>query len=282
MVREAHNRGLSIHAWINPMRLMSDADIKGISDSYKIKQWYNSDDLRGKYIVKVNGTWYLNPAYSETVSLIADGVSEIVSKYNVDGIQIDDYFYPTTDKSFDSAAYSASGTSSSLLEWRMSMVSNMVRKLYSSVKNVNSTAVFGISPQGSISNNYNDLYADVKTWCAQSGYVDYILPQIYYGFSNSTLPYSDTCAAWSSLVKNSSVKLVIGLAPYKIGTEDTWAGNGKFEWANNTDIIARQMAFAETLPNYGGVALYRYDSLFNPSADVSAAVKAEVANIPRD
>ena len=83
-------------------------------------------------------------------------------------------------------------------------------------------------------------------------------------------------------MKNSDVKLVIGLAPYKIGTEDTWAGNGKFEWANNTDIIARQMAFAETLPNYGGVALYRYDSLFNPSADVSAAVKAEVANIPRD
>lgn len=282
MVREAHSRGLSIHAWINPMRLMSDADIKGISDSYKIKQWYNSDDLRGKYIVKVNGTWYLNPAYSETVSLIADGVSEIVSKYNVDGIQIDDYFYPTTDRSFDSAAYSASGTSSGLAEWRMSMVSNMVRKLYSAVKNVNSTAVFGISPQGSISNNYNDLYADVKTWCSQSGYVDYILPQIYYGFNNSTLPYSDTCAAWSSLVKNSNVKLVIGLAPYKIGTEDTWAGNGKFEWANNTDIIARQMAFAETLPNYGGVALYRYDSLFNPTAGVSAAVKAEIANIPKN
>ena len=282
MVREAHNRGLSIHAWINPMRLMSDADIKGISDSYKIKQWYDSDEFRGKYIVKVNGTWYLNPAYPETVSLISDGVSEIVSKYNVDGIQIDDYFYPTTDASFDSAAYSASGTSSGLSEWRMGMVSNMVRKLYSAVKNVNPTAVFGISPQGSISNNYNDLYADVRTWCSQSGYVDYILPQIYYGFSNSTLPYSDTCAAWSSLVKNSNVKLVIGLAPYKIGAEDTWAGNGKFEWANNTDIISRQMAFAETLPNYGGVALYRYDSLFNPSADVSAAVKAEIANIPKN
>lgn len=281
MVQAAHDRGLSIHAWINPMRLMSDSDIGGISGKYKIGEWYASDTLRGKYIVKVNGTWYLNPGYKETVQLIADGVSEIVSNYNVDGIQIDDYFYPTTEAYFDSAAYAASGTSKSLYDWRISIINNMVKQLYSAVKSSNPTAVFGISPQGSIENNYNGLYADVKTWCSSSGYIDYILPQIYYGFNNSTLPYKDTCLAWSRLVTNPSVKLVIGLAPYKIGTADTWAGEGKYEWANNTDMLARQMSYAKTLSNYGGVAMYRYDSLFAPSNDVAKAVSAELANIPR-
>ncbi len=281
MVQAAHDRGLSIHAWINPMRLMSDSDIGSISGKYKIGEWYASDMLRGKYIVKVNGVWYLNPGYKETVQLIADGVSEIVSNYNVDGVQIDDYFYPTTEAYFDSAAYAASGTSKSLSEWRIGIINNMVRQLYSAVKSANSTAVFGISPQGSIDNNYNGLYADVRTWCSSDGYVDYILPQIYYGFNNSTLPFKDTCLAWSRLVTNPSVKLVIGLAPYKIGIADNWAGDGKYEWANSTDMLARQMSYAQTLSNYGGVAMYRYDSLFLPSNDVSAAVSAELANIPR-
>ena len=226
-------------------------------------------------------SWYLNPGYKATVQLIADGVSEIVSNYNVDGVQIDDYFYPTTEAYFDSAAYAASGTGKSLSEWRTGIINNMVRQLYSAVKSSNSTAVFGISPQGSIENNYNDLYADVKTWCSSSGYVDYILPQIYYGFNNSTLPYKDTCLAWSKMVTNPSVKLVIGLAPYKIGIADNWAGDGKYEWANSTDTLARQMSYAQTLSNYGGVAMYRYDSLFAPSNDVAKAVNAELANIPR-
>lgn len=281
MVQAAHDRGLSIHAWINPMRLMSEGDIGSISAKYKIGEWYASDTLRGQYIVKVNGTWYLNPGYKATVQLIADGVSEIVSNYNVDGVQIDDYFYPTTEAYFDSAAYAASGTGKSLSEWRTGIINNMVRQLYSAVKSSNPTAVFGISPQGSIENNYNDLYADVKTWCSSSGYVDYILPQIYYGFNNSTLPYKDTCLAWSKMVTSPSVKLVIGLAPYKIGIADNWAGDGKYEWANSTDTLARQMSYAQTLSNYGGVAMYRYDSLFAPSNDVAKAVNAELANIPR-
>lgn len=281
MVQAAHDRGLSIHAWINPMRLMSESDMGSISEKYKIGEWYASDSLRGQYIVKVNGTWYLNPGYKATVQLIADGVSEIVSNYNVDGVQIDDYFYPTTEAYFDSAAYAASGTGKSLSEWRTGIINNMVRQLYSAVKSSNSTAVFGISPQGSIENNYNDLYADVKTWCSSSGYVDYILPQIYYGFNNSTLPYKDTCLAWSKMVTSPSVKLVIGLAPYKIGIADNWAGDGKYEWANSTDTLARQMSYAQTLSNYGGVAMYRYDSLFAPSNDVAKAVNAELANIPR-
>lgn len=280
MIDCAHARGLSLHAWVNPMRLMTAAQIKNIDDSYQIKKWYS--DKNGTYIVETNGRLYLNPAYSEVTDLIADGIEEIVLYYNVDGIQIDDYFYPTTAASFDKAAYSASGTSLSLSNWRMSNVNKMVKKLYNTVHDVNDTVMFGISPQGSLENNYDELYADVRTWCAESGYCDYILPQVYFGFENAALPYDKVIAEWSGMVTNRNIKLVIGLAAYKIGAADSYAGqSGKNEWLNNSDIMARQMTSAQKLPNYGGIALYRYGSVFEPASDVAEHVNKELKNISK-
>jgi uncharacterized lipoprotein YddW (UPF0748 family) len=275
MVKSAHDRGLSIHAWINPMRLGNDTDIKGVSDSFLYKQWYNDDNRRGKMIVKSGDNWYLNPAYGDCVDLISDGIAEILSNYNVDGIQIDDYFYPTTSSSFDKSAYSASGTKLTLSNWRYQNVNRMVKRLYDTVHSISPDAVFGISPQGVPENNA-PLYADVTLWCKTSGYCDYILPQVYMGFEHATAPYSDLIRTWSSMVKAPGVKLVIGLAPYKIGLSDQWAGSGKTEWQKNSNIISRQMADAKNLTNYGGVALYRYGSVFDPEKAVAAAVAAEV------
>lgn len=280
MINCAHARGLSLHAWVNPMRLMTAAQIQGIDNSYQIKKWYNNNN--GTYVVETNGRLYLNPAYSEVTDLIADGIAEIVSNYNVDGIQIDDYFYPTTSASFDKSAYSVSGTSLSLSNWRISNVNKMVKKLYNSVHNANDTVMFGISPQGSLENNYDELYADVRTWCSESGYCDYILPQVYFGFENVALPYDRVISEWSGMVTNRNVKLVIGLAAYKIGAADNYAGqSGKNEWLNNSDIMARQMTSAQKLPNYGGVSLYRYGSVFEPTSDVAAQVNKELKNISK-
>lgn len=282
MIEEAHSRELSVHAWINPMRLMTDSQLKSLDDSYIIKKWYNDDDKRGKYIVLSDGRWYLNPAYTEVERLISDGISEIVSGYDVDGLQIDDYFYPTTAASFDSAAYSASGTSKSLSSWRTDNINDMVKRMYKTVHNANPTVLFGISPQGSVDNNYNTLYADVKTWCSSSGYCDYILPQVYFGFDNASLPYSDTISLWSSMTSSGNVKLVIGLAGYKIGMTDNYAGaNGKSEWINNSDMLAKQMKAAKKLANYGGVAIFRYGSIFEPESSVAKQVNAELANIKK-
>lgn len=282
MIEEAHSRGLSVHAWINPMRLMTESQISALSDKYAVKQWYSDSDKNGKYIVYSGGRWYLNPAYKEVRQLIADGISEIVSGYDVDGVQIDDYFYPVTDVSFDKAAYSAYGTDMSLYNWRINNVNQMVRALYKAVHNANSSVVFGISPQGSVENNYSTLYADVKTWCSASGYCDYILPQVYFGFDNASLPYESTVAQWNKMVSGSGVKLIIGLAGYKIGAVDTYAGaSGKNEWINNSDVISRQMSCAAELSNYGGVAIFRYGSVFEPASDVAAQVSKEMKNIPR-
>ena len=275
-VKLAHDRGLSIHAWINPMRLMTDSQMSGLGTDCVIGKWYNDSSKKGTYIVESSGRWYLSPAYSDTISLICDGIREILTGYDVDGIQIDDYFYPTTDESFDREAYSASGTALALGDWRRETVTKMVKQLYLTVHGANPTAVFGISPQGNMSSDFDTLYADIYTWCGSSGYCDYICPQIYYGFENSTLPYAETVDSWAKLTGD-NISLVIGLAAYKSGTEDTYAGDGKNEWLNSSDILSRQRDLTEIYS--AGYAFFRYDSLFEPAQSVSAHVNKELENL---
>ena len=270
MVNEAHALGLSFQAWINPYRISSNGDITSVSSSYSTGKWYQTSN--GDRVVSVSGYYYLNPAYDEAVDLIAAGAREITANYNVDGVHIDDYFYPTTDASFDSKAFAASGYSS-LSSFRMNNCDKAVKALYNAVKAGNSSALFGVSPQGNVQNNYDFMYADVKKWCSTSGYLDYIAPQIYFGFKNASQPYETVLAQWQSMVSGTNVKLIPGLAVYKIGTEDS-SGDGRYEWINDTEIIKRQIQSAKTMAGYGGVILYRYDSVFDSAAAVIAEMNA--------
>lgn len=274
MISEAHKRGISFHAWINPLRACGCSDISSYG-SFPVYNFAKGDGMAGKYAVNVNGTYYLNPAYDEVTELIAAGAAEIVSNYDVDGLHIDDYFYPTTDASFDSAAYSASGYSS-LSDFRFANCDRMVKELYSAVHSANSTAKFSVSTQGRIENNYNQLYADVRKWCTTPGYADIMIPQIYYGFENSAAPYQSTLDEWDALAKQGGIPLIAGLSVSKVGCEDTWAGSGKYEWVNNSDIISRQAAAAKKCSSYGGIALYSYRSVFQPESSVSKQVKKEI------
>lgn len=268
MVNEAHAVGLSFQAWINPYRLNSVSDMPNISSRYLSGEWYSTSN--GDRVSAVDSYYYLNPGYDEAADLIAAGAKEIVVKYNVDGIHIDDYFYPTTDSSFDSSAFASSGYSS-LSKFRTDSCSKMVKALYSAVKSGNSTAVFGVAPQGNIQNNYNMMYADVKTWCSQSGYIDYIAPQIYFGFKNSIQPFETVLSDWQSMVSGTNVKLISGLGVYRLGSEDGYGGSdGRYEWINDTEIIKRQIQASESKSNYSGFILYSYNYVFNPTSSVSA------------
>lgn len=253
MIREAHNLGLSFHAWINPMRTTNKTRFGQMSDSYAIKKWYSSSSTNGKYIVydSDSGYYWLSPAYTAVRELICSGIAEIVSKYDVDGIHIDDYFYPTTSTSFDKDAFKASGYSD-LSAWRREIVSQLVRDIYSAVKFSNSTVEFGISPAGNISNNLNRYYADVARWCSEDGFLDYIVPQIYYGYTDK-LPFDQTALDWQSIVTNPRVKLVCGIAAYKVGSNTEWRSG---------DILARQTNYVNSLPGYSGCAYFRYGSVF--------------------
>lgn len=275
MLEEAHSRKLSFQAWINPLRGCTVSSITAYPDSYALKKWHNDAATKGKYVVPVGSYYFLNPAYNDVIKLITDGAAEIVSKYDVDGVHIDDYFYPTTDASFDSSAYSESSYTT-LSTFRFANCDKLVKGLYDAVKSVNTSALFGVSCQGSIENNYNNMYADVEKWCGTKGYTDYIAPQIYYGFNNSTQPYETCVSRWQELVKDSGIPLIAGLSVYKVGAVDEWAGAGKYEWQTDTEILKRQLDYIRGKSNYGGVILYSYNSIYSPSADTKASVDKEI------
>lgn len=274
MVEEAHERDISIHAWINPLRLCSSSDMKNYGD-HIVSDWNKDSKTSGRYVVEVNGTYYLNPAYDEVIELICDGAEEILLNYDVDGLHIDDYFYPTTDASFDSEAFKASGDSY-LSDFRFDNCDELVSALYDTVKSANADALFSVSVQGSIENNYNQLYADVEKWCSYDGYLDYIVPQIYYGFDNSTQPYSECLSRWEEICAAGGVPLVVGLTVSKIGYEDVWAGEGEFEWIEDRSILARQLMEAMECRSYGGVSLYSYRSIYSAAAEVKSQVWDEI------
>lgn len=276
MIDEAHKQKLSIHAWINPMRCETETNLKKISDDYILKQWYNDPKKYDEYMVKCESDnhYWLNPAVEDVRTLIANGVKEIVKNYNVDGIHIDDYFYPTTDTYFDSGIYVEQDIKQPLSEWRKDNVSKMVKEIYDSVKSENNKVLFGVSPQGNIENNYDYMYADVKKWCSETGYLDYIVPQIYFGFNNSTKPFEQTTKDWSSIVTNKDIKLVIGLGMYKIFEED--------EFKENEGIIAEQIKASKNIENYGGFSLYNYINLFEPNNDIAERTNAELKHIKKE
>lgn len=271
MIDEAHKRDLSFQAWINPLRGCEAKDAAR-HDGYLLGEWIKD----GKRAVNVNGVYYLNPAYDEVIKLITDGAAEIVSNYDVDGLHIDDYFYPTTDASFDKDAFRSSSYNN-LSEFRFANCDRFVKELYKAVKACNSNAVFGISCQGNLQNNYDYMYADVKKWCTEEGYTDYIMPQIYFGFENASQPFAECVRTWDNLaLSGNKIPLIVGITFSKIGVEDTWAGrSGKREWITDKEIVKRQFLESMEQQAYGGICLFSYKNIFTPAASVKAQVDAE-------
>lgn len=287
MIELSHKHNLSFHAWINPFRAFWDSQVPSVPSSTTFKKWYNDSGKKGKYIVKVkesNGRfrWYLNPGEPEVRKLIVDGIKEIINNYSVDGIHFDDYFYHRTiDNSFDSSTYSKYGAGKTLAKFRTDSVNNLVKDVYTAVKSKNSKIIFGISPDANVTSNLNTLYADVKLWGSTNGYVDYLCPQIYYSYKSETTNFTTALNTWNNLVTASNVKLMVGLAPYKIGyKEDYWACTnanrekhknstsicGMYGWqtsdSSKSDILARQCADSLSLKKCNGVFLYSYQYVF--------------------
>ena len=253
MLEEAHSVGLSAHAWINPLRLQTDEQMAELPDDLITKQW--AENAGNSPAKLVNGRWYLDPSYPETDELLSRCIEEILSRYDVDGIHIDDYFYPTAEPDFDEAEFAASGAED-LAEWRLANCTRMVKNMYDTVKSHDSQLLFGISPQGSIAGNYTSQFADVKLWAGTPGYCDYIVPQLYFGFLNECCPFLETLSLWEEMTAP-EVSLIIGLGEYKLGKPDKWAGiAGEQEWVDSPDIIERQKA-AVLASSANGYALYR-------------------------
>ena len=268
IVELCKERNLSVHGWINPMRGMTEDEIKQVDDKYLIKQWYNDNTKKGDYIVFVNKNWYLNIAHPEVRKLICDGAAEILEKYDMDGIHMDDYFYPTTDASFDGKAYNAykkEGGKLSLADWRKDCLSTLVAELYATVKTHDLRALFGISPAGNINTVRDSHYADVDTWCGNPGYIDYICPQVYFGFEHATWAFDKTCNTWQDIIKTDYVSLIIGVSFGKaLSGVDNYAGAaGKDEWTRHKDIMVRSLKYTESLDKCVGMTVFCYQYLWD-------------------
>ena len=276
-IKKAHQKDLELHAWINPYRISNDTDTSIISKENPAYKLLNTSSVK---VIDNVGIYY-NPASSEVESLILEGVEEIIKNYDVDGIHFDDYFYPKSND-IDSTDYEKAykdNNSLTLQEYRLNTISSLIRKTYKLIKSYDKSILFGISPDGNIDNNYNSNYVDTRKFCTEEGYLDYIMPQVYYGFLNSTKPFEDTVKSWNNLITN-DIDLIPALAFYKTGNIDNYAKEGVNEWVLYNNIIAREVMLSRELSNYSGFALFRYDSIFgNNLTETSFLEKENLKNI---
>lgn len=270
-VAEAKKRNMQIEAWINPYRIRLN---KNTPENLSPNGLYSTHP---QWVKEVNGGLYLEPSNKDVMQYIVDGVKEVVENYDIDGVQFDDYFYPTTEASFDEQEYKALGGGLPLDEWRRQNVNTLIKSVYSAIKEVDPNCIFGISPQGNNDNNYNQQYSDVSLWLKEKGYADYIMPQLYWGFDyltksgNEKYQFANLTKEWAAYPRHEEVKLLIGLGAWRIGAGDGGA-NDQAEWQKGRNL-ADMIETCNNTEGISGYALYRYDSLFNNPdfADLSAS-----------
>ena len=271
-IKEAHKYNVKVIAWINPYRVRTTNNINTITKNNPAYKYLNTDTI---YIE--NGV-YFNPSKKEVTDLIVKGVEEVL-EYKVDGILFDDYFYPNTNiDEKDYQEYIKNNDYVSPENYRLDIINNMIKKVYKKCKE--KKIPFGISPDGNIENNYNSHYADIKTWLKSDEYIDFIMPQIYYGFYNSSRDYINTLKEWESYIINNNIDLYVALAFYKVGQYDKYARDGSNEWLTNDNIIMREILLSRNAKNYKGFSLFRYNNIFNEDTFTNNTVK-EIENLKK-
>ena len=274
LLQEAHTRGISVEAWVNPYRLRSSVAMPpNLADS-------NLANTHPEWVCTVDEGLYLNPAEPAAADYVVQGVAELVQNYAVDGIHFDDYFYPTTDESIDAAQFAASGAGN-LAAWRRENVTALVRAVHDTVKAAEPTLRFGISPQGNPDNDENQQYSDVTGWLASGGgdaVVDYLCPQVYWGqgfalHNGSTrFAFENIVPAWLAYPRAADVALYFGLGAYRVGVGDGGSNENSLSGWSTGRALADQVAFLRE-QGAGGWALYRYGSLFGPEQTSLAAAE---------
>lgn len=280
LTQQARALGLEIHAWINPFRLMKPQEMQALPSEHFLRQW--AADGSGR-VVEVEGRCYFDPAFVQVQERLVQVVQELCQSYPIAGVHMDDYFYPTTDPSFDAlsyAAYRAGGGSLELGDFRRQNVSRVVQALYRAVKECSPELRFGISPAGNLQSVMEDQYADVALWCREPGYVDYLCPQVYFGFEHQRFPFDGVCRSWMELPRDPGVALWVGVTFTKVGLEkDPYAGTGAGEWARNTDVLKRSVEFVYAQPRITGLCVFSLSYLLDPlTFETPPGSQAELKN----
>lgn len=223
LVESAHKYKLSFHAWMNPYRITQ-------------KKVYD-------------------PSQQSTKSRILLAVKEVIDGYPVDGVHFDDYFYPgSSHKQYKKYA-------SVSKKKKMQNVNTMIRSVYDMVKQKSPALQFGISPAGNVE-YCESVGADIKTWMSTTGYIDYIVPQIYWSNSyklagKMTKLFDERLREWKEL-NTGNITMYIGLGLYRGGMRDS-ADRG---WSRSSKVVASQISKTRRSAKVSGYALFSYESLY--------------------
>lgn len=282
IISEGHKRGIEIHAWLNPYRVSNvsgdkEMQLDGLHDDNFAKQ--NPDlvlqDLQGKLI--------LNPGENQVRSYVKNIIQELISKYDIDGIHFDDYFYSYSgmDNSQDADTYERTKyTNQTLADWRRENVNMLVRDIFFIIDSYNQAndeyIKFGISPFGiwksggidgsntstSTMQSYSAQYADTKKW-VEEGWLHYIMPQLYWQFDHSLAPYADLVDWWAALCEANNVDLIIGHGFYRYAESNGWTYESEF---------LEQLRYNQKYESIIGSALFSYKTLNSSNALVTGAL----------
>ncbi len=204
MVEECHKRNMELHAWINPYRARTKGTSKVAANHYSAKK---PEDF-----IKYEGQLYFNPSLQSNRDHICGIVRDILYRYDVDGLHIDDYFYPypVAGKEFADDKWFKKSDVADKSEWRRENVNHLIYQLHRTVRDVKPWVKFGVSPFGIYRNEgswefgsktnglqcYDDLYADVLYWIEQ-GWVDYCIPQVYWEIGHKAADYEALVEWWA-------------------------------------------------------------------------------------
>ncbi|MET8131062.1 family 10 glycosylhydrolase [Streptomyces sp. NPDC005251] len=227
-VREAHARGLELHAWFNPYRVSGQPDPGRLAPSHPAR-------VHPDWIVRYGGKLYYNPGLPPVRTFVRTAMLDAVRRYPVDGVHWDDYFYPypVAGEDFDDgAAYAEHGAGlPDRAAWRRDNIDRLVLEMAAGIKKVRPGVRFGISPFGVWRNastdplgsqtragieTYDDLYADTRKWVRER-WIDYICPQLYWHIGFAAADYAKLLPWWAGVARGTGVRLYAGEALYKAG-----------------------------------------------------------------
>lgn len=283
-VSEAHSRGLQLHAWINPYRITNTS-----SDNNKLASNNPAVTNPNLTLTDKDGKMYYNPGDSNAMNLIIDGAVEIVENYDVDGLHMDDYFYPEGSFNDDTTYSFYKDEYPDKAEWRRSNVNKLVKTLDERIHAVKPSVSFGISPRGIWANksemsegsdtrgggSYSTIYADSRAWVL-NGWVDYIMPQIYWNIGYEIADYTVLCNWWSDLVDGTDVKLYIGEGAYRTTSSTLAAWTGE----NGTNELRTHILNGRANSNISGYCCFTYNDFLENSSIYALMQELNADNTP--
>jgi uncharacterized lipoprotein YddW (UPF0748 family) len=263
MITETHKRGMVFHAWMNPYRAEFTIGTSSISATHITK-------LHPEWFLSYGDKRYFDPGNKEVQQYVAEVVKDVVSRYAIDAIHFDDYFYPyrIAGVTFpDNASYQQYGNGLTKDDWRRSNTDSIIALLSRVIKATNKKCQFGISPFGiwrSVdrdpvngsktrggASNYDDLYADILLWL-KNGWIDYVAPQLYWEFGHRTAPYDLLLDWWNN--HTFGRQCYIGLGIYKANVNKAW---------REASQLPRQIEALRTKPNIQGMIFFSSKSFEN-------------------